>query len=39
VLTITGLTRRFAAQTVLHGIDLTVPEGRVACLVGPSGCG
>lgn len=39
MLTITGLTRRFAAQTILHGIDLSVPEGRVACLVGPSGCG
>lgn len=39
MLTITGLTRRFATQTVLHGIDLSVPEGRVACVVGPSGCG
>jgi len=39
MLTITGLTRRFGAQTVLHDINLSVPEGRVACLVGPSGCG
>jgi len=39
MLTISGLTRRFADQTILHGIDLSVSEGAVACLVGPSGCG
>ncbi|MET3988337.1 ABC transporter ATP-binding protein [Streptomyces sp. PvR034] len=38
-----GLTVRRGAgrspRTVLHGIDFTVPRGRITGLLGPSGCG
>ena len=34
-----GLTHRYGDRVVLEGIDLTVPDGRVTCVVGPSGCG
>ena len=34
-----GIVKRFGAQTVLHGIDLRVPEGGVTALIGPSGGG
>ncbi len=35
----TGLTVRRGRRTVLDGIDLRVPRGRVTGLLGPSGCG
>ncbi len=29
----------YQSQPVLHGINLQVAEGEIACLLGPSGCG
>ncbi|MCI3238361.1 ABC transporter ATP-binding protein [Streptomyces spinosisporus] len=34
-----SLGQRYGEQVVLHGIDLTVPDGQLLCVVGPSGCG
>ncbi len=34
-----GVTRRFGATPVLHGISLAVPEGSFTSILGPSGCG
>ena len=31
--------KRFGTKAVLRGIDLTVVEHEVVCLIGPSGCG
>jgi polar amino acid transport system ATP-binding protein len=31
--------KRFGSNEVLRGIDLTVDEHQVVCLIGPSGCG
>ncbi|GAA1615026.1 ABC transporter ATP-binding protein [Actinoplanes couchii] len=36
---ISGVTRRFGAATVLHGISLTIAANSFHCLLGPSGCG
>jgi len=38
-LTLTGVTKFYGTQPVLHGIDLTVAEGEFVAFVGPSGCG
>ena len=38
-LTIDGLTHRYDAVEVLSDISLTIPSGRIVCIVGPSGCG
>ncbi|NDU72417.1 ATP-binding cassette domain-containing protein [Actinomadura sp. DSM 109109] len=38
-LTVTGLTVDVPGHRVVHGVDLTVPTGRVLALVGPSGSG
>lgn len=35
----TGLTRSFADQTVLHGVDVQVREGEFLSVMGPSGSG
>src|SRR3954447_4138293 len=35
----TGLTKCYGEQTVLNGVDLTVPEGTVYALLGPNGAG
>ncbi len=37
--TLSGVTKRFGAATVLHGVDLDVPDGEFCVFVGPSGCG
>lgn len=34
-----GLKKKFGELTVLNGIDFTVNEGEVVCLIGPSGSG
>jgi polar amino acid transport system permease protein len=39
VLDIAALEKRFGATRALSGINLTVHEGEVVCLVGPSGSG
>jgi ABC-type polar amino acid transport system ATPase subunit len=39
VLSVAGLVKRFAGQTVLAGIDLQVEPSEVAVVLGPSGCG
>lgn len=36
---VTNLQKRFDDLEVLNGIDLTVYEGEVVCLIGPSGSG
>ncbi len=36
---ISGLRKRYGAQTVLDGVDLTVRAGEVVALLGPSGSG
>lgn len=38
-LRIENLTHRYGDMTVLSNINLTIPEGRIVCIVGPSGCG
>ncbi len=39
MLEIMNISRNYGKNTVLDDLSLTVPEGKVACLVGPSGCG
>jgi polar amino acid transport system ATP-binding protein len=34
-----GVRKSYGALEVLKGIDLTVPKGSVACIIGPSGSG
>ena len=36
---VSGLRKRYGAQTVLDGIDLDVPAGTVFALLGPNGAG
>ena len=36
---IRGLTKAFAGQPVLRGVDMTVPEGEVTAVIGKSGEG
>ncbi|HYF36841.1 MAG TPA: ABC transporter ATP-binding protein [Prosthecobacter sp.] len=38
-ISIRDLTKRFAKQTVLSGINLDIPAGELFFLLGPSGCG
>ena len=38
-LTLTGSTKSFGDNTVLHGLDLHVADGEFFTLLGPSGCG
>ncbi|HSG53938.1 MAG TPA: ATP-binding cassette domain-containing protein, partial [Paracoccaceae bacterium] len=34
-----SLSHRYGAVEVLADISLTIPQGRIVCIVGPSGCG
>ena len=36
---VAGLTKAYGDLTVLHGVDLAVPEGSVYALLGPNGAG
>ncbi len=36
---ITGLHKSFGDNEVLKGIDMTVAQGEVVCVIGPSGSG
>jgi len=38
-LELSGIRKSFGATRVLHGIDLTVPDGEMIVIVGASGCG
>ena len=39
LLTVRGITRRFADRTILSGVDLDVAEGEAVGVVGPNGSG
>ncbi|WP_433545895.1 ABC transporter ATP-binding protein [Streptomyces sp. CA-294286] len=34
-----GLTLGYGDRTVVHGIDLDIPDGSVTAVIGPNGCG
>ena len=34
-----GVERRFGHTVAVAGLDLTLPQGAIGCLLGPSGCG
>ena len=36
---LSGVVKRFGRSEVLRGVDLTVPEGEITVLLGPSGAG
>ncbi|MEM8686024.1 MAG: ABC transporter ATP-binding protein [Pseudomonadota bacterium] len=38
-LVLKNVSHRYGDLAVLKDVDLTVPEGKIVCLVGPSGCG
>ena len=38
-LTVSGLTRRFGALTVLDGVNLSLPAGHILVITGPNGAG
>jgi multiple sugar transport system ATP-binding protein len=38
-LKITGLHKFYGQTHAVRGVDLDIPEGEFAVLVGPSGCG
>ena len=37
--TIRNLVKSYGGLTVIHGLDLDIPDGEFVVLVGPSGCG
>lgn len=39
MLDIENLVVSYGQKTVLYGIDLTIKQGEIICLLGPSGCG
>lgn len=39
MISLQGIVKQFDGNTVLHGVDLAIPEGSVTSLIGPSGSG
>ena len=39
IIELSGLSIRFRQQTVLSGINLSIPRGQTVCVIGESGCG
>lgn len=39
ILRLSGVTKDFQGQRVLHALDLEIAEGEFMTLLGPSGCG
>ena len=39
MIALSAIEKRFGGTTVLHDVDLAIPEGRVTALIGPSGSG
>ena len=39
IIQVRGLAKKFGATTVLHGIDFSVPSGRICGLIGHNGAG
>src|SRR5581483_2954174 len=39
VLELSGIEMRFRQQTVLRGLNLSIPRGQTVCVIGESGCG
>ncbi|HNW65017.1 MAG TPA: ATP-binding cassette domain-containing protein, partial [Piscinibacter sp.] len=37
--TIQAAKKRFGDVEILHGVDISIPDGSFTVLVGPSGCG
>ncbi len=38
-LEVSGVRAGYGARTILDGVDLSVPRGRVTTIIGPNGCG
>jgi ABC-type Fe3+/spermidine/putrescine transport system ATPase subunit len=38
-LQLSGISKDLGGRTIVHSMDLTVPQGELICLLGPSGCG
>ncbi|MEM6772740.1 MAG: ATP-binding cassette domain-containing protein, partial [Bacteroidota bacterium] len=34
-----AIKKRYGDMDVIHGVDLTIPDGAFTVFVGPSGCG
>lgn len=34
-----GVSHRYGDVEVIRNIDLSIPQGKIVCIVGPSGCG
>ena len=39
ILTLRGVTRRYAQRAIVSEAGFALHQGRIACLLGPSGCG
>jgi iron(III) transport system ATP-binding protein len=39
MLVLAGMRHCHGGRATLHGIDLSLPQGSICCLLGPSGCG
>jgi ABC-type polar amino acid transport system ATPase subunit len=39
MISVKNITKSFEGRTILDGIDLNIPQGKITCLIGPSGGG